>query len=149
MNALCRLSSVLIALALGACATGPAFQAPERAPADRAQLYVYRPMVLAGGGTSHRVSIDGQGQPLSLPNASSQRVVLPPGTHTLEIRDVFGVLTCNPAPLRLSLVPGQTMYVADVVGTTQGLNRLYVGCSAVERDERQALGELAGLKAAE
>lgn len=134
---------------LSACATGPAFQAPERVPADQAQLYVYRPAKLYGGGNSHRITIDGQGESLSLPNASWQRVLLAPGTHTVLVRDVFGMMTCGPAPLQITLTAGQTTYVVNVVGTTQGLNRLYIGCSVAERDEKQALGELAGLKAAQ
>ncbi len=134
---------------LSACATGPAFQAPGPAPADQAQLYVYRTAKLIGSGNSHRVTIDGPREPLSLPNASWQRVLLAPGTHTVLVRDVFGTMTCGPAPLQIMLTAGQTAYVANVVGTTQGLNRLYIGCSVTERDETTALVELAGLYAAQ
>lgn len=129
------------------CATGPAFQSPETAPADRAQLYVYRPLVLAGGGVSHKVTIDGKAETLSLPNASWQRVTLAPGAHSVAIRDYFNLMPCG--VLVIEVQPGQTAYVANVVKTTPGLGALYISCSVVARAPDQALKEIAGLSGAQ
>ncbi|MBA3772345.1 MAG: hypothetical protein H0X13_07640 [Ramlibacter sp.] len=132
---------------LAGCATGPAFKSPEAAPGDRAQLYIYRPMVLAGGGVAHKVTINGKAETLSLPNASWQRVLLAPGTHSVAIRDYFNIMPCG--ALTVELLPGQTAYVANVVKTTPALARLYISCSVVERGQDQALNEMVGLGGAQ
>ena len=140
--------TTIVAVA-GGCATGPTFTSPELAPAGRAQLYIYRPMVLAGGGTVHKVIIDGKAAALSLPNASWQRVLLAPGPHSVAIRDYFGVMPCSPTPLSLVLDAGVTAYVANVVKTTQGIGTLYIGCTVVQRLPEQALKDMAGLRGAQ
>jgi hypothetical protein len=142
-----NLSVIAIAVALVGCATGPAFKSPEAAPADRAQLYVYRPLVLAGGGVAHKVTIDGKAGTLSLPNASWQRVVLAPGAHTVSIKDYFNLMPCG--GLGIELAPGQTAYIANVVKTTPGLGALYVSCSVITKPEDQALKDMTGLSGAQ
>lgn len=134
---------IAITVALVGCATGPAFKSPEVAPADRAQLYVYRPLVLAGGGVAHKITIDGKTETLSLPNASWQRVLLAPGTHTVSIKDYFNLMPCG--GIGIDLAPGQTAYVANVVKTTPGLGALYISCGIALRAEHQALKEMVGL----
>jgi hypothetical protein len=141
-------SAATLAIAAG-CATGPAFKAPEPAPADRAQLYIYRPMVLAGGGTVHKVTVDGKADTLSLPNASWQRVVLAPGVHTVAIKDYFGAMPCAPQPLVVTLEAGSTAYVANVVKTTQGIGTLFIGCTTERRASDSALKDLVGLSGAQ
>ena len=138
---------IAIAIALVGCATGPTFKAPQTAPADRAQLYVYRPLVLAGGGVAHKITIDGKAEALSLPNASWQRVVLAPGAHMVSIKDYFNLMPCG--GLGIELAPGQTAYIANVVKTTPGLGALYVSCSVIRKAEDQALKDLAGLSGAQ
>jgi len=142
-----NLTVIAIAAALVGCATGPAFKSPETAPADRAQLYVYRPLVLAGGGVAHKVTIDGKAETLSLPNASWQRVVLAPGAHTVSIKDYFNLMPCG--GLGIELAPGQTAYIANVVKTTPGLGALYVSCGVITKPEDQALKDMAGLSGAQ
>lgn len=143
------LLTLATAVALSGCATGPAFQSPVPAPAGQAQVYIYRPLVLAGGGTSHRITVDARSEALSLPNASWQRVVLAPGVHALAIQDYFGIMKCGPYPLRLELAAGQTAYVANVVKTTFRLERLYIGCTVEVRPQEQALKDMAGLSGAQ
>ena len=142
-----NLTVIAIAASLAGCATGPAFKSPEGAPADRAQLYVYRPMVLAGGGVAHKVTIDGKAETLSLPNASWQRVVLAPGAHTVSIKDYFNLMPCG--GLGIELAPGQTAYIANVVKTTPGLGALYISCSVITKPEDQALKDMVGLSGAQ
>ena len=96
---------------------------------------------------AHKVTIDGQADTLSLPNASWQRVLLAPGMHSVAIRDYFNVMPCG--SVNIALRPGQTAYVANVVKTRSGLNALYVGCSVVERGQEQALQEMDGLSGAQ
>lgn len=139
--------ALVAAATLSGCATGPAFQSPEPAPADRAQLYIYRPMVMAGGGTVHKVTIDGKAETLSLPNASWQRVLLDPGTYTVSIRDYFHIMPCGSVTIELQ--PGQTRYVANLVKTTPGLGVLHIGCIVTLPEQEQALKEIAGLSAAQ
>ena len=141
------LTVIAIAAALVGCATGPAFKSPETAPADRAQLYVYRPLVLAGGGVAHKITIDGKPEALSLPNASWQRVLLAPGAHTVSIKDYFNLMPCG--GLGIDLAPGQTAYIANVVKTTQGLGALYLTCTLVSKSGDQALKEMTGLSGAQ
>jgi hypothetical protein len=139
-------SAIALAFALAGCATGPTFSSPEAAPAGRAQLYVYRPLVLAGGGVVHQITIDGKPETLSLPNSSWQRVLLAPGAHTVSIKDFFSIMPCG--SLRIDLTPGQTAYVANVVKTTPGLGNLSISCSVAAVPQEQALKEMAGLRGA-
>jgi len=142
-----NIAIIAIAIALAGCATGPAFQSPETAPVDRAQLYIYRPLVLAGGGVAHKITIDGKAETLSLPNASWQRVVLAPGAHTVSIKDYFNLMPCG--GLGIDLAPGQTAYIANVVKTTPGLGALYVSCTVITKSEDQALKDMTGLSGAQ
>ena len=142
-----HVAGIAIAAALYGCATGPAFKAPESAPADRAQLYVYRPLVMAGGGVAHKITIDGSAETLSLPNASWQRVLLAAGTHTVSIKDYFNIMPCG--GVSIDLAQGQTAYLANVVKTTQGLGALYVGCGVIEKPEEEALKDMVGLNGAQ
>lgn len=144
-----RVLCAMVVAATASCATGPKFVAPEPVPGDRAQLYVYRPMVLAGGGTVHSITIDAKPGTLSLPNASWRRVVLAPGLHTVAIKDYFGAMPCSPMPLLLTIEPGATAYVANVVKTTQGIGTLFIGCTTVLRSPEQALREMTALGGAE
>ena len=139
----------IAAAAVAGCATGPAFQAPLPAPADQAQVYVYRPFVLAASGMSHKITVDAKAETLSLPNASWQRVLLPPGPHVVSIQDYIGAMRCVPFPLRLEVAAGQTYYVANVVKTTQGVGTLWVGCTVESRPQAQALKEMSGLSGAQ
>lgn len=141
-------------LAFSGCATGPVFQGPEAAPKDAAQLYVYRPVRMAGGGTSNKISVDSRSDTLSLPNGSWQRVLLAPGTHTVSVRDYFNTMYCGPFPLTLQLLAGQTTYVENLVGLsgvaysgTVALSQ--TGCSVRTVPEEQALKELASLRGAQ
>lgn len=141
------LGVIAITSALVGCATGPAFKAPEPAPVDRAQLYVYRPMMIYGGGVVHKITIDGKAETLSLPNASWQRVLLTPGAHTVSIKDYFNLMPCG--GLGVELAAGQTAYVANLVKTTQGLGTIYVWCTMVGKSEAEALKDMAGLSGAQ
>jgi hypothetical protein len=144
-----RAAAIAMLALLGGCASGPAFKAVEPAPADSAQLYIYRPMVLANSANVHKVTIDGKAETLSLPNASFQRVLLAPGSHTIAIRDFFNTMHCAPSPLTIELRAGQTAFVAEVVKITQGIGAQYVGCAVTLRPQEQALQDLAGLSSAQ
>ena len=141
-----RIAAIACAAALAGCATGPAFKAPEAAPAQQAQLYVYRTFGVYGGGVSHKITIDGKAETLSMPNGSWQRVLLAPGAHTVAIKDYFSTMDCG--SLGISMAPGQTVYVADAVKTTQGLGALYVSCGVVQKPEAEALKDMVGLSGA-
>jgi hypothetical protein len=140
------LVAAAITTILTGCATGPAFQSPDSVPPDRSQLYIYRPLVLAGGGVVHKITIDGGTDALSLPNASWQRVELAPGPHTVSIKDYFGLTPCGAVTIELSA--GQSVYLANVVKTTPGLGALYVSCTVVKKPTHEALKELMGLSRA-
>lgn len=136
-----------IAAALAGCATGPAFTGLEPAPADGSQIYVYRPMVVAGGGVTHKLTVDGRADSLSLPNASWLRILVAPGRHSLSIRDYFNTMNCG--GLQLDLGAGQTAFVVNVVKTTQGVGHLYVSCAIAPRASEDAVKEMAGLRGAQ
>lgn len=136
-----------VAAALAGCATGPAFTGLESAPADRAQIYVYRPMVVAGGGVAHKLTVDGKADSLSLPNGSWLRILVAPGPHSLSIKDYFNTMSCG--GLQLDLAAGQTTFVVNVVKTTQGVGRLYVSCAMAPRASDDAVKEMAGLRGAQ
>lgn len=135
----------LSASVLASCATGPAFQSPEPPPPDRGQLYVYRPMVIAGGGVVHKVRVDGGPNALSLPNASWQRLLLTPGRHRLAAQDFFG----EPCGISdVDIEPGQTRYVEDAVDVVMGLGRYYIVCKLIQRTPGEALKVMPGLSRA-
>lgn len=140
-------AAIAFAATLAACATGPAFKSPEVAPAGQTQLYVYREFGMYGGGVAHKITIDGKGETLSLPNRSWQRVLLAPGAHRVSIKDYFNSMDCG--GVDVVLAPGQTEYVADVVKTTQGLGALYISCAVVKKSEVEALKDMVGLSGAQ
>ncbi len=146
-----RLSALVATLlTVTGCATGPVFQKPEPVSSDSAQLYVYRVARMLGAATPHRVLIDGAQEPLSLPNGSWQRVVLPPGHHSVVVKDVFGVMYCGPSPLAVHLQPGETAYVETEVLLLRSVG-IYTDlrCTLKQQHEEAALKELQNLRAAQ
>ena len=141
--------ALAICAALAGCATGPAFQALEPVPTDRAQLYVYRPLAFASSVVIHKVRIDGQASALNLANGSWLRVVLSPGPHTVSVATYLNFSPASCGAVQVSLAPGETAFVANVQKMTQGPNRQYIVCTTVSKPRDEALKEMTGLSSAQ
>lgn len=130
------------------CATGSAFEQADPAPADQAQLYIYRKFSWGFGAQNvHQVTVDGAEPALRLPNASWQRVLLAPGTHTLQITDYMASRRCQPFPMLVQARAGETLYVENTYRATgDGQGRVYVSCPSRLQEEKTALEDLKGLK---
>lgn len=146
-NGLACAAFAAIAAALTGCATGPVFAGLEPAPLDKAQIYVYRPMVVAGGGVTHKVTVDDKAESLSLPNASWLRILVAPGAHALSIKDYFNSMDCG--GLQLDVKAGQSAFALNLVKTTQGLGHLYVSCAIAPRASDDAVKEMTNLRGAQ
>ena len=145
-------AALLLLLAnLFGCATGPAFQQAEPAPADQAHIYIYRKFSWGFGAQNvHQVTIDGAEPALRLPNASWQRVLLTPGTHTVQITDYMASRRCQPYPMVLQARAGETLFLENTYRATgDGQGRVYVSCPSRMQDEKTALEDLNGLKRAD
>ena len=141
------ISALAICAALVGCATGPTFNTPEPAPADQAQLYIYRPFAISGGALLKKVMIDGKAETLSLPNMSWKRVLVAPGMHTVSITDPFNLTQCG--GVRVNLEPGQTAYIANLIKTYVASRTIYISCVTNVIPREQALKDMAGLSGAQ
>jgi hypothetical protein len=127
--------------ALSGCASGPTFVSAEPAPADRAQIYIYRQVGFYGAVRTHDVVLSGQTDVFVVPNGSWKRVAVTPGTHALSI-------ACAPKPLALELRAGETVFVEDTIVVQAFVGGTSISCDAVVRPQDRALKEMAGLKGA-
>jgi hypothetical protein len=136
------IASALLLSLLGGCATGPAFKAPEAAPSELAQIYVFRPFNLHNAYISNKLTVDGSPKTLSLPNASWRRLVVTPGRHTLEVENYLGSIRCGGTAITVSA--GQTAYVVNDIRVYGGTSLIFQ-CFVEQRSEELALKEITGL----
>ena len=139
MRAQLRLMMSLVAVLSAGCASGPLFSEAVPPSAGKAQVYVFRPMVMAGGGMSHKVMIDGK-RFATLPNGSWLRVELEPGPHVLQIEDYIGLMRCGPYPTTFDLSADQTVFIENEVRmVSYSAPVVQTGCRNVIRTESEAL----------
>ena len=140
---------ILMICATFGCATGPVFEKPEAAPEGSAQVYVYR-VLRPVGAIPYLASIDESTELINLPNGSWQRLVLPPGNHSISVKDYFGVSYCGPRPLNMQLRSGETAYVRqEVYVVSFVMNVTTLGCSLKQPPEESALAEMSNLRRAQ
>lgn len=134
-----RMMLSAIFLLLAGCASGPLFSEAVDPPAGKAQVYLFRPMVMAGGGMSHKVMIDGKSYS-TLPNGSWMRVTLEPGSHALQIEDYLGLMRCGPFPMRFDLEAGKTVFIENEVRmVSYTAPVVQTGCRNIVRSEAEAI----------
>lgn len=142
----CRVAACLVpALLLSACASGPAFEVPERPQPHQAVLYLYRTAGIQGVANRYDASFSGQwvGRLMA---GSYLRVLLPADGATRTLR----VQGCVPDATLLSPLPGQTLYLQAQIQpralTLGGKSYFNHQCMLVARPEADALPEITGLR---
>jgi hypothetical protein len=95
----------------------------------------------------HKVQVDAREERQSLPNGGWVRVLVAPGTHTVNVEDYLGIMWCAPRPMTLTLKPGQTVYVENKVHMVSSNGPFTnLGCSVRMVAEPEAQKQLLSLR---
>lgn len=137
-----------LALSAAACATGPAFVAPEPPAAGEAVVYLYRMAAIGGAAIKHPVTFNGVPSGVLL-NGSYLRYTTYAGNQPISMR----LERCAPLAQGLRLRDGEVAYVQArlISGSVELGGRYYFDyhCQLVRRGEAEALPVLTGLRRAE
>jgi hypothetical protein len=137
-----RLALCLASLLLAGCATSPGYQTGDPTPADKGDLYVYRPPAFFGSLAPVDVLINGtkSGQLFS---GSYLRLRLAPGRKRLRIAP--GGLAIN-SEVETRIKPGQTRFYRYTFELDSPDDLLIVKGHIEARDKNEALDDMKTLR---
>jgi hypothetical protein len=139
------MATAFVAAALVACATGPAFVAPEPPSSGRAVVYVYRANSLPGAAVKPELWI-GASPIGAMVNGSYVRA------EVLPISTLVSSPDCRPVGLSVALQPGTTVFfqleLTNKSFELAGRHYFDYGCRIVQRSEADALVQMRGLRLA-
>lgn len=138
-------AAVAVTMAVSGCASGPPFIAVDQVPQGQGQVYVYRTWQFQGSAAVLKIIQDGVQMDKTLPNASWQHLVVPPGRHTFGLKEYLNSMSCAGAQVDVGV--GQTVFLGvDFTFVSTVGTQTYSVCKLSPREESQALKDITGLK---